>query len=167
MTNVVNNFGFMAHIRASLQMFEEWSRGKARTETVLQAMEDDDTIVCMRFASRDIEDRLRKMGRRAFTVIPLDVKDVRDFYSPRMPEFFHRATGKIHLDHSFIHAFIEQQLYEVDHRFANVVGFIGDFNQKAIIRAAEREERPAYSERRGPFTPETGGSGAQAKPPKR
>lgn len=143
MTNVVNNFGFMAHIRASLHLFEEFSRGKARTETVLQAMDDGDTILCMgETCARGIVHRLKELGKHDARAISFERKDFMGAgISHAIERALRRGRGKVHVDHTFVLALIESQLDETDHFFGGFVGRIGRHNLEVIEQAEYDRKR--------------------------
>lgn len=145
------HFGIIPHLEASHRLFEEFNRGKARTESVLQAMKDGDFILVYgKEAARDIEDRLHRMGKHRCEVI------IYRSHGPQGgPEEFHpeeirrsllpwlkrRPQNKLlHVDHTFIYAWTTAQLYALNDRFAGLVGLVGEFN---ISQAMAPEPSPS------------------------
>lgn len=129
------HYGILPMLDTAFQLFEENSKGKARTELVLQSMNDGDLIVVFgKHAVRDVEERLKATGKRNCVVIPTGREDVEDpshFHqrlSMRFRQSYRDGGQRLHVDHTFVSAWIEAALVRVNHDFEKLVGMIGEFN---------------------------------------
>lgn len=130
------HFGILPMLDTAFQLFEENSRGKSRTESVLQVMQDGDVIlVFSKDASRDIELRLRAMGKPNCKVLqPFnDEEFLRMTPNERMRALAQRISrttlgATVHADHTFVSKWIEMALVDVSHQFRNLVQVVGEHN---------------------------------------
>jgi Txe/YoeB family toxin of Txe-Axe toxin-antitoxin module len=132
--NVPFNFGFLASMHAALVTFEEFSKGKARTELILQSMKDGDTIFVFGSGEMgEIEARLRRLNKTNCLVRYFRESD---FTHPgdfeELVKMAPRRWGtRVHLDHSIVFRLMERGLVEMNHEFARIVSLVGITNEQS------------------------------------
>lgn len=139
--NVISTFGMFANMEAAVRMFEEMQRGQARTESVIQQMNDGDVIVVAgRHAYEDAMRRLKDRGLR--DCVGIDVIFDHQFNIRSLGDRVARAAtkhnGNVFLDHSFVEAFMMDSIKAMKHQFAGIVGLIGGTNSDM----EERRRKP-------------------------
>lgn len=131
------HFGILPMLDTAFQLFEENSRGKARTESVLQAMQDGDVILVYgKSADLNISDRLRAMAKRNCKVWqPFNDQElIRMTPNERMRALAQRIQTRaplgatVHADHTFVSKWIEMALVDVNHQFRDLVQVVGEHN---------------------------------------
>ena len=131
------HFGILPMLDTAFQLFEENSRGKARTESVLQAMQDGDVILVYgKSADRNISDRLIAMGKPNCKIArPFSEEDfLRLTPGERMRALCQRIQTRsplgatVHVDHTFVSKWIEASLIDVNHQFRDLVQAVGEHN---------------------------------------
>lgn len=106
-------FGYFAHLRTSLEMFEEASRATGRTRAVLDSLERGNTYVIA--SPREEEELLRRGMHRKCDIIRGNPADVYRTVGQRVNH------GPVIFSHDFVYEAVKSAIYRKQEEFTHLI----------------------------------------------